>query len=183
MRDKGIFLDLTPAWLGGVLKKILEPSIVMSPPLPSARASPAVGGQEQYDSLVQRSLRSGVKLAAGSDMCCFYSWKTRGQAAASAVLNMHGTGMPPRDVLRAVTTKAAEMPGWPDRVGSIAPGQFADLVAGCWRSDCGHFRVGARSMRDGGGPSIRNDLAFALRLVEATQHGRGAGINRRPRRK
>ena len=37
--------------------------------------------------------------------------------------------MPTLDVIRAITTNAAEMLGWQDRVGAIEPGKFADLVA------------------------------------------------------
>jgi predicted amidohydrolase YtcJ len=33
------------------------------------------------------------------------------------------------DIIRAVTTNAADMLGWQDRVGAIEPGKFADLVA------------------------------------------------------
>jgi imidazolonepropionase-like amidohydrolase len=42
---------------------------------------------------------------------------------------LHQAGIPSLDVLRAITTKAAEMLGWQDRVGAIEPGKFADLVA------------------------------------------------------
>ena len=31
-------------------------------------------------------------------------------------------------IVRAVTTNAAEMLGWQDKVGAIEPGKFADLV-------------------------------------------------------
>ena len=37
--------------------------------------------------------------------------------------------MPSLDVIRAITTNAAEMLGWRDRIGAIEPGEFADLVA------------------------------------------------------
>ena len=37
--------------------------------------------------------------------------------------------MPAIDVLRAITTNAAEMLGWQDKVGAVEPGKFADLVA------------------------------------------------------
>jgi imidazolonepropionase-like amidohydrolase len=37
--------------------------------------------------------------------------------------------MPSFDVIRAITTNAAEMLGWQDRIGSIEPGKFADLIA------------------------------------------------------
>jgi imidazolonepropionase-like amidohydrolase len=33
------------------------------------------------------------------------------------------------DVIRAITINAAEMLGWQDRIGSVEPGKFADLVA------------------------------------------------------
>jgi imidazolonepropionase-like amidohydrolase len=38
-------------------------------------------------------------------------------------------GMPALDVIRAITTNAAEMLGWQDRIGAIEPGKFADLIA------------------------------------------------------
>jgi len=37
--------------------------------------------------------------------------------------------MPALDVIRAITSNAAEMLGWQDRIGSIEPGKFADLIA------------------------------------------------------
>ena len=39
------------------------------------------------------------------------------------------SGMPALDIVRAVTTNAAEMLGWQDRIGAIEPGKFADLIA------------------------------------------------------
>jgi imidazolonepropionase-like amidohydrolase len=71
----------------------------------------------------------GVKFAAGSDMCWFYPGKTRGQASAATLVNLRAAGMPPLDVIRAMTFNAAEMLGWQDRIGSVEPGKFADLVA------------------------------------------------------
>jgi imidazolonepropionase-like amidohydrolase len=38
-------------------------------------------------------------------------------------------GMPALDIIRAVTVNAAAMLGWQDRVGTIEPGKYADLVA------------------------------------------------------
>lgn len=37
--------------------------------------------------------------------------------------------MPSLDVIRAITTNAAEMLGWQDCIGAIEAGKFADLVA------------------------------------------------------
>jgi imidazolonepropionase-like amidohydrolase len=38
-------------------------------------------------------------------------------------------GMPPLVALRAATSVASELLGWEDRVGSLEPGKFADVVA------------------------------------------------------
>ena len=83
----------------------------------------------RYDSLVQRVMKSGVKFAAGSDMGWFYPEKTRGQASVGRFPTLHQAGMPSLDVIRAITSNAAEMLGWQDRIGSIEPGKIADLVA------------------------------------------------------
>jgi len=129
MRDKGIFLDLTPTSYGGFLRKIAEQIVVISAASRTAYASSAGSSKQQYDQLVERVLKSGVKFAAGSDMCWFYPGKTRGQASTEIFVNLRQAQMPALDVIRAVTTNAAEMLGWQDRVGAVEPGKFADLVA------------------------------------------------------
>jgi imidazolonepropionase-like amidohydrolase len=129
MREKGIFLDITPTFWGGLLAKIEKPSIVMSPALTSRLATADDRRRRTVAALTQRVLNSGVRFAAGSDMCWFYPGKTRGQASATIFVNLHDAGMSPLDIIRAVTTNAAGMLGWEDRVGSVEPGKFADLVA------------------------------------------------------
>jgi imidazolonepropionase-like amidohydrolase len=74
-------------------------------------------------------LKSGVKFAAGSDMCWFYPGKTRGQASAATIVHLREAGMSPLDVIRAITVNAAEMVGWQDRIGLVEAGKFADIVA------------------------------------------------------
>jgi imidazolonepropionase-like amidohydrolase len=129
MVHKGIFFDLTPTFYGSFLTKILDATIVMSPSFRSKNARGDEGSQKRYDALVRRVLKSGVKFAAGSDMCWFYPGKTRGQASVSRFVLLHAAGMSSIDVLRAITTNAAEMLGWQDRIGAIESGKFADLVA------------------------------------------------------
>jgi imidazolonepropionase-like amidohydrolase len=109
---------------------------------------------------IQRILKSGVKFAAGSDMCWFYPGKTRGQASATIFANLHDAGMPPLDILRAVTTNAAEMLGWQDRVGAVEPGKFADLVAvaGDPIADISELERVRFVMKDG--QVVRNDLTL-----------------------
>ena len=128
MRDKAIFFDFTPTFADGLWTKIHETTVLS----PASRAEMAAGddrARQRYASLIQRVLKSGVKFAAGSDMCWFYTGKTRGQASATMFSALHHAGMPPLDILRAVTTNAAELLGWQDRVGAVEPGKFADLVA------------------------------------------------------
>ncbi len=129
MRDKGMFLDLTPTAYGGFFLAIMEPSLVLSPAYREARASTGARRDRLYDELVQRVLKSGVRFAAGSDMCWHYPGKTRGQASVATFVKLHDAGMSPLDVLRAVTVNAAEMLGWSDRIGTIEPGKLADLIA------------------------------------------------------
>jgi imidazolonepropionase-like amidohydrolase len=153
MREKGMFLDLTPTSYGHFFTKIFEATIAESLTLYAERLkadernrqrfndlaqqvlkSEFVHGFEArdnqlYNSLVQRVLKSGVKFAAGTDMCWHYPGKTCGQATVSRFPTLHEAGMPTLDVIRAITTNAAEMLGWQDRIGAIETGKFADLVA------------------------------------------------------
>jgi imidazolonepropionase-like amidohydrolase len=38
-------------------------------------------------------------------------------------------GLTPMQAIQSATTNAADLLGWADRVGSIEPGKFADLIA------------------------------------------------------
>lgn len=158
MRDKGIFLDLTPTFYDGFWMKIHEASIVMSPALRAENAASDDRARQRAAARVQRVLKSGVKVAAGSDMCWFYPGKTRGQATATMFSSLHNVGMPPLDILRAVTTSAAEMLGWQDKVGAVEPGKFADLVAvtGDPIADISELERVRLVMKDG--KVVRNDL-------------------------
>ena len=159
MHDKGIFFDLTPTFYGSFFTKITEPSIVKSPAFRSANAHADDRARQRYDSLVPRVLKSGVKFAAGSDMCWFYPGKTRGQASAATLVHLRAAGMPPLDVIRAITVNAAEMLGWQDRIGSVEPGKFADLVAvaGDPIADINELERVRFVMKDG--QVVRNELA------------------------
>jgi imidazolonepropionase-like amidohydrolase len=71
-----------------------------------------------------KAVAAGVKIAMGSDS----SVLPHGENAKEIVW-MAKNGMMPLAAIRAATIGAAELLGWQDRVGSIAPGKFADLVA------------------------------------------------------
>ena len=153
MRDKAIFFDLTPTSYGDFFTQIFQETIAESLTLRAARLEAdernrqryhdlaqqvrqvefhgrnEASDNQRYDSLVRRVLQSGVKFAAGTDMCWHYPGKTCGQASTSRFAALHKAGMPSIDVIRAITTNAAEMLGWQDHVGAIERGKFADIVA------------------------------------------------------
>ena len=184
MRDKGIFFDFTPTSYGDFLTRIFEGTIAMSLTLRPERldadqrtrqryndlAQLLKSGarfpdesdereNQRYNSLVQRVLKSGVKFAAGSDISWFYPGKTRGQTSVSRFPTLHEAGMPSLDVIRAITTNAAEMLGWQDRIGAIEPGKFADMVAvsGDPIADVYELERIRFVMKDG--QEVRNELA------------------------
>lgn len=129
MRDKGMFFDFTPTSYGDFFTRMREATVGISPALRERWAKLDVRDTQTYDILVQRVLKSGVKFAAGSDMGWYFPRKTRGQISVSRFPTLHEAGMPSLDVIRAITTNAAEMLGWQDRVGAIELGKFADIVA------------------------------------------------------
>jgi imidazolonepropionase-like amidohydrolase len=71
----------------------------------------------------RKALAGGVRIAMGSDS----SILPHGENAKEIVW-MASNGMTPIQALRAATIDAAELLGWKDRIGSIAPGKLADLV-------------------------------------------------------
>ena len=158
MRDKGIFLDLTPTAYNHFLLKIMEPSVVLTPAWRSARAVADASHDQLYDQLVERVLKSGVKFAAGTDMCWYWPGKTCGQASVTTLLNLHAAGVPALDVIRAITVNAAEMLGWQDKIGAIETGKFADIIAvsGDPVADVTELERVRFVMKDG--QVIRNDL-------------------------
>jgi imidazolonepropionase-like amidohydrolase len=71
-----------------------------------------------------KAVKAGVKLAYGTDSGGYpHAWV--GKQFAYMVRH----GMTPTESIRSATSVAAELLGWSDRVGSIAPGKLADLIA------------------------------------------------------
>jgi imidazolonepropionase-like amidohydrolase len=161
MRDKGIFLDLTPTFWNGLWTTLRDGTIVMSAESRAENSLLDDRARQRAAALVQRVLKSGVKFAVGSDMCWFYPGKTRGQASVVMFTNLHLAGMPSLDIIRAVTTSAAEMLGWQDRIGAVEPGKLADLVAvtGDPMLDVSELERVRFVMKDG--RVIRNELSSA----------------------
>jgi len=158
MRAKGIFLDLTPTFFDGSFWMRVHATTVLSPEFRAELLARDARGRQRGSALVQRVLKSGVKFAAGSDMGWYLPGKTRGEASATMFPALRACGMPPLDILRAVTINAAEMLGWQDRVGAVEPGKLADLVAvaGDPLADITELERVRFVMK--GGEVIRNDL-------------------------
>jgi imidazolonepropionase-like amidohydrolase len=70
------------------------------------------------------AFKSGVRVALGTDAGVYPHGQNGGEFWA-----MVNLGMSPVEALRAGTMNAAELMGLADRIGSVAPGKFADLVA------------------------------------------------------
>jgi len=80
-------------------------------------------GQRQRDGF-RKAAEAGVKIAFGTDAGVYpHGWNARQFAV------MVKYGLTPLAAIQAATLSAADLLGWSDRVGSIEPGKFADLVA------------------------------------------------------
>jgi imidazolonepropionase-like amidohydrolase len=119
MKDKGIFLvgtDFPRAHLdivgtsGGILP------------------APAVLAPKIIDRL-RRAHKIGVRMAFGTDTVIDMPGRTRADLMLDYLAVWRAAGVPPADILRAMTTDAAELLRVNKVRGSIAPGLYADLVA------------------------------------------------------
>ena len=73
----------------------------------------------------RRAHDAGVKIAFGTDVGGF-DWKIDPAIEFPLMVKY---GMKPIEAIRAATINAADLLGWSDRIGSIEPGKFADIVA------------------------------------------------------
>jgi imidazolonepropionase-like amidohydrolase len=80
-------------------------------------------GQASRESF-RRAVKAGVKIAFGTDAGVYpHGWNARQFAT------MVEYGMTPMQAIQAATTSAADLLGWSDRVGTVASGYYADLIA------------------------------------------------------
>lgn len=78
-----------------------------------------------HEETFRRALKSGVKIAFGTDAGGF-AWTVNPAKEFSYMVKW---GMTPAQALRSATASAAELLGWSDQVGSIETGKFADIIA------------------------------------------------------
>jgi len=80
-------------------------------------------GQLQRDNF-RKAFEAGVRMAFGSDGAV-YPHGDNGKQFSYMV----EYGMTPMQAIQAATVHAAELIGWPDTVGAIEAGRFADIIA------------------------------------------------------
>jgi imidazolonepropionase-like amidohydrolase len=80
-------------------------------------------GQVQRDNF-RRAFQAGAKMAFGTDGGVYPHGDNAKQFAY-----MVQYGMTPMQAIQAATVNAADLLGWKDRVGSVEPGKYADLIA------------------------------------------------------
>ena len=102
----------------------------------------------------RRAWQAGTKMAFGTDAGVYPHGDNAKQFA-----KMVEWGMRPIDAIQAATIKAADLIGWPDKVGAIETGHAADIIAvtGDPASDVRLLESVKFVMK--GGAVVRNELA------------------------
>ena len=72
-----------------------------------------------------KAIKAGVKVALGTDAAVY----PHGLNAHEIDVYVNQFGMTPLQGIQTGTLNAADLMGWPDKVGSIAPGKWADVIA------------------------------------------------------
>lgn len=100
---------------------------------------------------LERAVKAGVRIAAGSDVFFMYPGKTRGQASLLMLETLHLEGMSTIDSIRAATINAAELLGLQASIGTIEAGKVADIIAveGDALKDLSEFQRVRFVMKDG----------------------------------
>jgi imidazolonepropionase-like amidohydrolase len=80
---------------------------------------------EVHGPSLQKAMKAGVKIAFGTDAGGF-PWS---DPMAQEFRRMVEFGMTPAAAIRSATSSAAEMLGMEGKIGTIAPGAWADIVA------------------------------------------------------
>jgi imidazolonepropionase-like amidohydrolase len=78
---------------------------------------------------LKRAVAAGVPIAAGSDEYYQMGKRTRGESSVLIYEAYRDAGMTPWQIIQAATVNGAELVGWPDQIGAIEAGKYADIVA------------------------------------------------------
>jgi imidazolonepropionase-like amidohydrolase len=128
MAAKHIFLVPTD----GTLQEFLDMTFGNRKPTAEERAQqekqfkPYVDGNRDR---LQRAMKFGVPIAAGSDMYLTMPNENRGQASLDMLDAYVDEGMTPLQIIHAATSNAAELLGWQSKIGTLEAGKYADIIA------------------------------------------------------
>jgi len=95
-----------------------------SPDIPDSVKAMLRGKAKEVDVLLGKAHRAGVTLSMGSDA----GISNHGSNAEELVAYVN-IGMTPMEALQTATTNAAELIGLSDKIGSLAAGKIADIIA------------------------------------------------------
>ncbi len=119
MKARGTYLVPTLMALVGIREK-LDRSVYM-PPRIVAKADAATAA---LTATFKRALAKGIKIGFGTDAAVY----PHGRNAEEFHL-LADAGMKPAEALRAATSADADLLGVADRLGALAPGKLADVIA------------------------------------------------------
>jgi len=94
--------------------------------------NPVVDGKTLGQRIIDRLRRAhkiGVKMAFGTDVFVELPDRSRAELMLDYLDVWTAAGVPPADILKAMTTNAAELFRWQGKRGAIAAGQAADIIA------------------------------------------------------
>lgn len=117
-REKGTFLVMDVYVSDYILEEGEEAGI-----LPESLEKERLVSQVQRENF-QKAHEAGVRMAFGTDAAIFPHGDNARQFAY-----MVRYGMTPIEAIQAATVNGAELIGWPDDVGSIEAGKYADIIA------------------------------------------------------
>jgi imidazolonepropionase-like amidohydrolase len=132
--DHGSFLDAEGARLMAQRGTFLVPTLMAgeavenfarSGVLTGLRAEKALAAAEAMRNTVRLARANGTPIALGTDAGVV----PHGTNGREFTLMVEWGGMPPMDAIVAGTMNAARLLGWEERVGSLAAGKLADVVA------------------------------------------------------
>lgn len=132
--EHGSFLDEEGAQMMAARGTFLVPTLsagetvekaAKSGVLTGLRAQKALAAAAAMRHAVTIAVKDGVPLALGTDA----GVGPHGAAGHEFALMVDWGGMTPMQSIVAGTSNAAKLLGWQDKVGSLAPGRYADVVA------------------------------------------------------
>lgn len=119
MKDKGTVLVPTVFALDFIIKGGGEHGI------PEYAREKARNIQKLQRANLKRAFEAGVKFAYGTDAGVF----PHGMNGGDFPILVRELGIPPIEAIRQATSASAELIGIQDKVGTVSPGKWADLVA------------------------------------------------------